>query len=282
MKTRYFHSRFYSREFKRLKARGQTFEVEKTTYTKKITYGAIRMIFNNEGDIDNNVLSLISAVRKDASNYIAKTSYEEINRLNDERGKINFFNMLNLINDEDVVVKVDVKSAYWEHAMKKGIITEETNNKYKKLFEGVDIKIAKDARLKALGSLATSKLRQKYSKGKLVKEEVTVQPTKPLYMLICSGIDDLMNELSRSIDGCFYYYWDCIFVGKQHEKEAIDFLRNKGYSTTSQETQLQYMKFGNTGYIFSISDNKVYMTRKETAHLVDEDYGKEDDQYYLI
>lgn len=279
MRTRYFHIKYFEEQKRKMLKRkeGFEFETESTTYTRKILTSDETMIFNESGDTDKNKLILITSVRNDAANYLKNNDFSK------RETKINFFNLLGdkLINNDDVTVKIDLKSAYWERAKQKGVITIKTDDKYKKLFEGYDTKDAKQSRLMALGSTATSKHRKCYRNGKIFDEYVKRQETRPLYLSICGEIDDLMNQIHNEIEGCVYYYWDCMFVKQKFSQDVIQYIKEKGYNTTSQETKLEYVTIGGNGYLVSSCDDKVYMTRKENGNLIDideekvmiEDYG---------
>lgn len=88
-------------------------------------------------------------------------------------------------------------------------------------------------------------------------------------MEVCNGIDRLMKDVNFNIDGCVYYYWDCIFVKKKFEKEVIEYIESRGYDVSTEETKLEYIKIGETGYLLSTSDSKIYMTKKENGFLLE-------------
>lgn len=255
-----------------IKKRQENFEITKTTYTRKITFlNNEEWIFNNEGDTDKATLILIQLVRNDAKRYI-----KEHGVLVNPKG-ISFFNMFNVFDDEEVICKIDLRSAYWNLALQKGIISQQTNLIFEKLAENYDEIFGKSLRLKALGSLATTKLKQIYDKGVLVFEKAYPEITKPLYMEICLGVDRIMRKTNEEVEGCVYYYWDCIFVKKKFSEQVVDFLKNQGYDCSIKETKISYINLGGNGYIISKSDNKIYMTRKDNYKNVKEKIGVEED-----
>jgi len=265
MKQRYYHISHYTKKFEELKRNKRTFHLTSTGYTKKILTENEVMFFNDNGSDDKKVLLLISAVRRDAKKFLETKTVDDVAEV-----KTDFFNLLDVIKSDEVIVKVDIKSAYWEYALKAGIITKDTNNKFLKWYQGIDTHFAKQARLKALGSLATSKFTSVYSKGKFHHNEpVDTQKTKDIYMEVCNGIDRLMKDVNFNIDGCKYYYWDCIFVTKNFEQDAINYIRSRGYDVSTEETKLEFIKVGNIGYLLSTSDNKIYMTKQENKFLLD-------------
>ena len=264
-KQRYYHIKFYNSKLEKLKRDKRNFELTTTSYTKKIITENEVMFFNDEGEDDKKVLLLISSVRGDAKKFIEKNNIEEVRSV-----ETDFFNLLDIIESDEVIVKVDLKSAYWEYALKAGVISQKTNEKFLKWYENIDAFYAKQARLKALGSLATSKFTSVFEKGKLTySKPVDTQPTKAVYMEICNGIDRLMKDCNMQVEGCVYYYWDCIFVKKQFEQEVIDYINSRGYDVSTQETKLEYIKIGDIGYLLSTEDNKIYMTKAENKHLLD-------------
>ena len=87
-------------------------------------------------------------------------------------------------------------------------------------------------------------------------------------MNICKGIDNIMKECSINIDGCIYYYWDCIFIKKKFEEQAINFFKSKRYDVGINETRLEYVNIAGNGFLCSQSDGKIYMTKKENKKLI--------------
>lgn len=264
MRQRYYHIKHYHSKLEKLKKQKRNFELIKTSYTKKIKTDTEIMFFNEAGEDDKKVLLLISAVRNDAKKFLEKRGIEDIKNL-----ETDFFNLLDVIKNDEVIVKVDLKSAYWEYALKAGIISQKTNEKFLSWYENIDASYAKQARLKALGSLATTKLTSVYENGKLVYDKpIYTEPTKNIYMEVCNGVDRLMKDCNYNVEGCKYYYWDCIFVAKEFERDVVDYLNSRGYDVSTQETKLESIKVGDIAYLLSTSDNKIYMTKQENSFLL--------------
>lgn len=266
LRQRYYHIKFFEEKLDKLTKYKQDFEVESTTYTKKIITKNEVLFFNGEGDGDKLSLLLINSVRNDAKKWL------ETHSVNDSffDKDIDFFNLLDIIKSDEVIVKVDIKGAYWEAALKKGIVTQETNEKFLKWYENTDPHYAKQARLKALGSLATTKYKNYYRKGRITHNDPpSPQPTRPLYMEICSEIDRLMKDCNFYVSGCKYYYWDCIFVAKENQEEAVEYIKSRGYDISSiVETKLEFVTVGGTDWVISMSDNISYVTKRENKDLL--------------
>lgn len=262
LKTHYYHIKFFEREFKKLLKSGQTFTLVKTTYSRKVQTAQYNVFFNQEGSHNRKVLYLINKVRSEARQWLKEGG--EIRKT-----PIDFFNLLNTPSDE-IMVKLDIRSAYWMYALKNGIITKETNDKLIKTFENQPVKKFKEARTKILGSLATRKETQVYSHGKAHGDTVLHQePTRDLYIEICRGVDDLMKLCSSEIEGCVYYYFDCMFVSRKFKKDAVQFFKTKGYDVSVEETSLDFFRIGDIGYLLSTCDDKMYLTRRENKHLIE-------------
>lgn len=263
-KQKYYHIKYYPQEIIKLKKQRQNFQTINTSYTKKIITQDEVIFFNGEGKDDTKNLLLISAVRNDAKKFLETNNVDRF-----YKSKTDFFGLLDVIDTKKVIKKIDFKSAYWIYAMKMGVITGETNEKFLKWYEGTHHKFAKESRLKALGSLATTKLHCFYEQGRFKYNlPPETEPTKNLYMAICDGIDRLMKDVNYNVPGCIYYYWDCIFVEEEFEKQAIDYIKNKGYDVSIEETKLEFVTLGNVGYLLSITDGKMYMTKPENKHLL--------------
>jgi len=266
-KVRYLDIEDYEDYIERLKNRKQTFVVSKTTYSRKVETESLTLIFNTDAKGDNKLLALINAVRKNARDYLGRTSYEKRSEY------IHFFDLFNIPKSDEVICKIDVKSAYWAAALKRGVVEEVTNRRLLEDFADRPAKEMKNARLKALGSLATTKTISRYEKGKLqpIKpEDIVTEPTKEIYMDICRDVDILMRDCASENHTVVYYYWDCIFVPKHTAADVLDFFKKRDYNVTVEETKLSYINIFNKGggYILSESDDKAYMVRKESIGLI--------------
>ena len=101
-------------------------------------------------------------------------------------------------------------------------------------------------------------------------EQIIEHPARPIYMEVCRGIDDLMKECQQKVEGCIYYYWDCIFTTKKFEKQVIDFFKDRKYEVSVDETSLEVVNVGDAVYLLSTKEAKMYMVRKEDKHLLSE------------
>lgn len=262
MKTRYYLPEYFQEEFDKLIKSGAQFEYERTTFTKKLRTDGLTIFFNQEGKADDRVLSLINKTRNDAKDYIEK------NGNNLPNSGIYFLDMFQIPESKDVIMKVDLTSAYWKDALKKGIITQDTDDFLNTQFTDYTQKALKGVRLKALGSLATRKEVEFFQDGKSIHWDIKVQPTKPLYMAVCKTIDDIMRNCRLKVDGCIFYYWDCMFVRKEFAKDVVDFFKSKDFECTKEETRLTYDKIGTKGYITSEVDGKMYLVSSENRNLI--------------
>lgn len=265
-RIKYLHIDYYHDYFKRLNNRGCEFSVIKTTYSKKIKMGPLTVIFNDDGGSDYDILPLINNVRKNAKDYLARTSHEKRNEY------IYFFDLFSLPKEEIMYSKIDLKSAYWKAALKRGIISESTDLKLLESFKDRSSKEMKGARLKALGSLATQKNIQHYAGGKMISEEIVTEDTKTIYMDICRDVDMIMRDCADKCEAVIYYYWDCIFVPSEYKQEVLDYFKEIKYDVSVGETKLEYIDIfkDGGGYIISKADDKVYMVRKESIGLLRE------------
>lgn len=249
---------------------GKTFTVEATSYTKKIKVGGKSIIFNQDGNSDFVVLALINKVRNDAKKWFKSNALPKFNEQDI------FWSRLTERPPNTVITKVDINSAYWQCAMRKGIITDHTNQYLVDKYERT--KKQKEARLKAFGSLATKKIITQYTNGEEIDSIIQAQPSRQLYMFICQCIDDVMSEICVTTPGAFFYYWDCIFTGNESTEEVINFIKKTGYSSKTEETVQSIMQIGNHKYIMTTEPEKVYLNRK----LEDPKAEPEEPKYYPI
>ena len=270
-KNRYMHIKFYQDKLDELRRRGMTFEVTKTTYSRRIKTSKFQITFNENGGGDDKTLHLINNVRNDAIKYI-----ENGGSVRDTY--INYFDLIDCPVNDLMLSKVDIKAAYWNYALKTGVISKETDDMFHRYYEGYDYDIAKKSRLKALGSLATTKKITKYINGKpdYENEEIITEDTKDIYLEVCRGVDDLMKQCTKEVEGCYYYYWDCIFVSKEYERDVIEFFMKRGYDVSVGETRMEAVKVNDIVYLLSHEGSgKMYMTRKEHRHILEDPFWYE-------
>lgn len=254
----------YNRYVDSLIKRKKTFEVTMTSYTRRLKIGDKTILFSSDFEGDNfYLLPLINKVRIDAKKYMLKNNTEN-------KSPIDFFSLINNPRTKKVICKIDLNGAYWNFAIKNDIISESTNNFLRNSHLEKTYKELKSSRLKSLGSLATRKLIYYYEDGVEIEEkrEHLTEFTRSLYIDICRGIDDLMKECCNSIEGCIYYYWDCIFVDKEFSNDAVEFMKKKKYDVTIEETTIDVVSFGDVTYLLSMKDEKMYLIKKEDKHLL--------------
>ena len=263
-KVKYLHIKYYNDYLKSLKAKKATFQLSKTSYSKKIKMKGSIVMFNEQGDSDYETLPLINLVRDNAKDYLSTTSTQQR-----EESYIHFSELINKPKHGEIIYKIDVRSAYWVSALKKGVIQETTDIKLKELFEYKSPEQMKTARLKALGSLATRKIIQEYEKGKMVHEEMIRENTKDIYMSICKDVDNLMRECVNEIGSVVFYYWDCIFAPHGVQKEVLEFFKKREYDVSVGVTKLEFVKIAGTHWVISQSDDKAYLVKKESRALIE-------------
>lgn len=262
-RTNYYHSDFFPEEFQKLIKRKINFQFIRTSYTKKLKTKNSCIIFNDEGTGDDRILSLINKIRGDAKKFLEVNEHKI-----KSKEKIFFLDIFEIPTEEEIIVKVDLTSAYWRLAILEGIISKETVEYFQEAFKDFTGKEIKKVRLKALGALATRKEIETFENGKSIEWEIDVEPTKPLYMYICKQIDKVMRECKHECEGCMFYYWDCMFVRKEFSKDVIDFFASKEFECKSEETRLTYDEIGTSGYFTSEVDGKMYSVRLEDKKLL--------------
>lgn len=262
-RNQYYLIDFFNDEFRKLVAQRRSFEYIRTSYTKKLKTNSQTIIFNNDGIGDDMILTLINKVRNDAKRFIERNPHVIHNS-----ERIHFLDMFELPNDDEIIVKVDLTSAYWRLSLLEGIVSNETNDFFETTFADRTGREKKQARLRALGALATRKEIETFENGKSISWEIEEQQTKQLYMHICRRIDNVMQECRFKCDGCIFYYWDCMFVRKQYENDVIKFFQSKQFECKSEETRLSYDTIGTRGFFTSECDGKMYMVAQENESLL--------------
>lgn len=254
-KIRYLSLNEYDEFFDFFIKQRTTFLVEHTSYTKKIKQGNQTLIFNEKGESDYTILALINKVRNDAKKWFDKNPLPKINE-NDI-----IWSRLTEKPPQTIITKIDLSGAYWQAALKRGIITTKTHDYLTEKY--TDVKEQKQARLKALGSLATKKKVVYYSDGREYDRDQKIQYSRQMYMSICQDIDKVMSDICFSIPGAYFYYWDCIFTGNESTNEVIDYILRKQYHHTTEEAEQTVEEIGLRKYIVCTEPEKIFLKRKE-------------------
>ncbi len=236
-----------------------------TSYTRMIKeQGKPIVLFANDFKGSNQfLLPLINKVRNDGKSYL------EGNFLG-SKDPIDYSALLDNPVKPRSICKVDINGAYWNYGVKRGIITEPTNEYCDKVHEGADYEQLKKTRLKCFGSLATRKVIHHFFDGVEDQEKKIdkTEPTRDLYIDVCRGIDNLMKGCAREVKGCVYYYWDCMFVDSRFAPDVVEYFKSLQYDCTVNETSLDYVIVGEHGYLISKVDGKMYLVKKEDKHLL--------------
>ena len=259
--------------FARVKKRRWTFQLHKTTYSRSVETDDMVIMFTGDGSRDKRVLQLISKVRSDAEGYLDRVDMENLKN-------IKYFDVIETPTT-GMVSKVDINSAYWKTALQKGVITQGTDDFLKDIYDKDEHKIMKQARLKALGSLATTKTSEIYHHGKLVPDITlcTARHTKAVYKDICASVDRVMCECASEVENCFYYYWDCMFVDSNFEKKAVEFFKSKDYEVKVGHCTMRYEMVAGNYYLMAkevdSNEEKQYMVRAEDRFILEQHFVKQ-------
>lgn len=125
----------------------------------------------------------------------------------------------------DLAILIDIKAAYPTVLKNTGIIKEET---YNYLME-----LPKLDRLKAIGMLASEKLRFVFNKGKLIRTEKSSEAAyKDIYFYAAYETGEILHELSMLNRQDFLFYWfDGIYIKSNwlYAAEIMKRLKEKNY-----------------------------------------------------
>jgi len=269
-----FDISLYSDFLNNLKDAKANFELHSTNYTKVIKCEEGIYTFNEKGERKTKELALINLVRQDAKKFIADGQFDDEVLRKVER-KISWYEMVKKPKDGTTIAKIDLNSAYWEQALKIGLITDRTNDFFIQNFKDLTGVELKKIRLRALGSLATVKRVYYYTEGELVQTIPFKQPTRDLYFLICSGIDNLLKRcIFENYDYCYYYYWDCVFVKGKYTKQVVDWFKRQNYDVKFDHDKIRNVKIAGSSYLLTVDSNKMYMVNKDQIKMLESNNNK--------
>ena len=125
--THYSKIEAFNSFFQRLKLDKTDFKLTQTHYTKTLQYENQRIVFNEEGTGEPALLNLIQNVRRDAS------AYDLVSEVKDVQDDLIWCD-LTAAPPDAIACKVDINGAYWESALRLGVVSEETNRLLIKLY----------------------------------------------------------------------------------------------------------------------------------------------------
>lgn len=275
----HLHNQHFKSIFDRSVEKNRNFDITYTNYTKKIDFydGSFeKMFFSNKDvpeELRNYQLVLINKVRRDAKYFVDNYNKSEI-------PKADYIRLCDIPNDT-MAFKIDLNGAYWQYAINNNIISEDTNRYFNsikipkgicKKYNKTQKQIKKDLRLRALGSLATTRIKEYWRNGKCQGSEAKTEPTQPIYKDICRGIDDLMKDIHNDFH-LFFYWVDCCFSDTRDD--IVNFLWEQNYPTTVEEKKLDTIDIDGEKWIVSKDPEKIwakpdiYSIRKEEYELID-------------
>jgi hypothetical protein len=125
----------------------------------------------------------------------------------------------------DLAILIDIKAAYPSVLKNTGIIRDET-------FEYL-MKLKKLDRLKAIGMLASEKIRLVFEQGELIRTEKGNEAKyKDIYFYAAYEVGEILHELSQINKSDFLFYWfDGIYIKSNWilAAEIMQRLKNKNY-----------------------------------------------------
>jgi hypothetical protein len=125
----------------------------------------------------------------------------------------------------ELAILIDIKAAYPSVLKNTGIITEETYN--------LLMRLKKLDRLKAIGMLASEKIKIVFENGRPIRNEKSNEAKyKDLYFFAAYEIGEILHELSQISKEDFLFYWfDGIYIKSNwlYAAEIMKRLNEKGY-----------------------------------------------------
>lgn len=201
-----------------LKKEGKPFILEQTLYTKKIITETQVFYYNANSGLNNYELNLIKKVKDHVSKlpekFIPKIDAKQIQFID----KSKKFLYKSYTKD---LYEIDLNSAYWNYALKEGIITEEIFN------YGNGKKIRKKARLVSLGALAKLTNIVKFD-GKEYGKTFTRENNFSGYFFKCAERTIYTMQILKLICGENYFLYWCdaiIFQGKETLLNCENYLK---------------------------------------------------------
>lgn len=202
---------------KKLKEDGRPFKIVSTTLTKRIITDAAEYIYTAESGLKLNELVLIKHVK----DYVIKNNI----KASVNRSKIQYINKGILKNGvhKTQLFEIDLKSAYWTLAFKKGYISKEIFDRGNNTE-----RISKKARLIALGNLAKRKVNIEFDGVNFLKPDIEYSDdTENIFFSVSQETDAIMNKLKFIAGSDYLFYWvDAIFIrGERAVNEITEYLK---------------------------------------------------------
>lgn len=271
----------FEKDFKYFQDNKRTFTRRYTKYSELLKFDWYKTRYNDNGEPDGELLHIINLVKKDAEKYLKKEGVKNTFEIG--------WTTLKGIPEQKDFYKIDINSAYWEAALKRGVISQRTNLKALEYAQGLKrnenetdedyekrkVKRFKQIRLKSIGSLATKVCEENYINGQLVPQlvngkEILTKVTQDkgklnLYYQICEDIDVLIKLILRAVPQAWFQYWDCIFCMPDGVQETVRLLREAGFDATQDLAHFEVIPLSD--YRIQI-ETKMYSDGEEKTYNV--------------
>jgi len=202
-----------------LKLRGEPFTIEQTLYTKRVTVGdSVYKFINPASALKKSDFGIFSKVKSDIKKHLSAG----VNVPRIDKRLIQYINCGKLSDVyEGEIYEIDLNSAFWEIAKKKGYISGETYNYGKK--------VDKRIRLMALGSLATVTTSFKFDGKEFSRPIITEKETADYFFSVAYETSLIMQDLQFMAREDFLMYWcDAVFIrGAPALKRCVDYLEDE-------------------------------------------------------
>ena len=277
-----------------LNACNHSFVISTTTNSTTIVYSDLydkyKIVFSDGVYMSKKEMILQKKLKKEITE---NTKNKEIKFSSNK--KIHFFEFDNSIKymvattgdcvDIPNVMEMDITKAYYQMAYNLNYISKKFYNKC--------LELPKHIRLRLLGSIATKKVVEKWSDGKMQEMKVIEDlKMRDIWFEICYNVGKVMKECSNAIQDYFIFYWvDGIYFQrhprfdaeldptkqiiqkifqKNNLKFSINQLEKISLQNYNDEIMLQCWKNGQIKSNFSVPHKKVkkyiFDTHKQTVY----------------
>lgn len=206
----------YETFFKMNAASGQEFSVTISNYTRRIN--GKYPYYHHETETPLQAFGLYNKILAD----VAGVNIEEIKKTD----PILFKNRIPPVEyKKPEIVCIDINGAYFQAALNMGYISEATYNR--------GLRGSKQARLIALGMLASRKTTIYYKGTEPINYTVKENPTSPIFFDIMNNVGLIMTAAAEYFREYFLFFWfdGIYFKPGIYAPDVVNFLEDNGFKS---------------------------------------------------
>ena len=203
-----------------LEAMGRPFTLVSTNGTATVKADGFGTVTLTDSALDGAGLRFVKAVKKEIGERMAGEEMPDLGPRD-----VRYFGAHPVTAVFDDVAEIDLSAAYWNTAHDMGLISGPTWEK------GLSADVPKQARLMALGSIASIKTKMRFDGEEYHFEGTQQGDYRGWFFAVAKRVGEVVSDyFEANPDTCLLYWVDAVFVRVSQRGAAREFFAERGYA----------------------------------------------------